>query len=425
LRRNKETKIEEFHIYSSSRLGTLKTQYDTITNQLQNDQGKLILGSRNYELTNHLGNVLAVISDKKILNGTTFEADIVSVNDYYPFGMTIASRSFRSETYRFGFNGKENDKDFGEGIQDYGMRISDRRIGRFLSTDPLAPEYPWYTPYQFAGNKPIWAIDLDGLEELIYTENFPEDSPVFEVINSSEYLKENLITSISKPEIKNIKIYFMALPNEEFEEGTENASTLPLDELARFNIEIDKARKKAQADIADYKRKYGKTLAISDVLDLTKEKIKAYDENTKILKALGMTASQVVSETQKGNKLLAVIVDQDVLENAESGFMPEELIRITNSVAHEIDAHVKNKIANVELSQLEEHLTYYGIDETSRNTNAMSKKVYEAYVNHYKKKNRDFEKEGAYIKPKHYIKGTPARKNYDEIKRIVIESEKK
>mgnify|MGYP002623907568 CR=1 FL=1 len=33
--------------------------------------------------------------------------------------------------------------------------------------DPLAPEYPWYTPYQFAGNMPIWAVDLDGLEEKI------------------------------------------------------------------------------------------------------------------------------------------------------------------------------------------------------------------------------------------------------------------
>jgi hypothetical protein len=32
--------------------------------------------------------------------------------------------------------------------------------------DPLSPDYPWYTPYQFAGNMPIWAIDLDGLEQL-------------------------------------------------------------------------------------------------------------------------------------------------------------------------------------------------------------------------------------------------------------------
>ncbi len=33
-----------------------------------------------------------------------------------------------------------------------------------MSVDPLAPDYPWYTPYQFAGNMPIRYIDLDGLE---------------------------------------------------------------------------------------------------------------------------------------------------------------------------------------------------------------------------------------------------------------------
>ncbi len=68
--------------------------------------------------------------------------------------------------YRYGFNGKENDNEVkGEGNQqDYGMRIYDPRIGRFLSVDPLTRDFPWYTPYQFAGNMPILAIDMDGLE---------------------------------------------------------------------------------------------------------------------------------------------------------------------------------------------------------------------------------------------------------------------
>ena len=68
--------------------------------------------------------------------------------------------------YRYGFNGKENDNEIkGEGNQqDYGMRIYDPRLGRFLSVDPLAQEYAFYTPYQFAGNKPIMFIDLDGNE---------------------------------------------------------------------------------------------------------------------------------------------------------------------------------------------------------------------------------------------------------------------
>ena len=66
----------------------------------------------------------------------------------------------------FGFNGKENDNDVkGNGNQqDYGMRIYDTRLSRFLSVDPLADEYAFYTPYQFAGNRPIQAVDLDGLE---------------------------------------------------------------------------------------------------------------------------------------------------------------------------------------------------------------------------------------------------------------------
>ena len=68
--------------------------------------------------------------------------------------------------YRYGFNGKEGDDEVkgDDNQQDYGMRIYDPRVGRFLSVDPLAREYPWYTPYQFAGNTPIWAIDLDGEE---------------------------------------------------------------------------------------------------------------------------------------------------------------------------------------------------------------------------------------------------------------------
>lgn len=36
---------------------------------------------------------------------------------------------------------------------------------RFDRVDPLHASYPWYSPYQFAGNNPIWAVDLDGLEE--------------------------------------------------------------------------------------------------------------------------------------------------------------------------------------------------------------------------------------------------------------------
>jgi hypothetical protein len=47
------------------------------------------------------------------------------------------------------------------------MRIYDPRVGRFLSVDPIGKDYPMLTPYQFASNTPIKAIDLDGLEAAI------------------------------------------------------------------------------------------------------------------------------------------------------------------------------------------------------------------------------------------------------------------
>ncbi len=82
--------------------------------------------------------------------------------------MQMPGRSYTAgSVYRYGFNGKENDKDISASGQDYGMRIYDGRLGKFLSVDPLSNEFPFYSPYQFAGNKPVWAMDLDGAEEFI------------------------------------------------------------------------------------------------------------------------------------------------------------------------------------------------------------------------------------------------------------------
>ena len=130
-------------------------------------------GNKVYELSNHLGNVLAAISDVKQgvdsdQDGTIdyYETHTLSTNDYYPFGLSMKERSFVEKEYRYGFNGKENDSDFGnkQVIQDYGFRLYNPSIGKFLSVDPLAPDYPELTPYQFAGNTPIRVIDLDRLE---------------------------------------------------------------------------------------------------------------------------------------------------------------------------------------------------------------------------------------------------------------------
>jgi RHS repeat-associated protein len=133
------------------------------------------VGYKQYELTDHLGNVRAVVSDSRQGSYTTGTLasipNVLSYNDYYAFGMLMPGRNYNSGQYRFGFNGKEMDNDLGSKtgtVYDYGFRIYDARIARFLSVDPLFQSYPWYTPYQFAGNTPVWAIDIDGLEPMVF-----------------------------------------------------------------------------------------------------------------------------------------------------------------------------------------------------------------------------------------------------------------
>jgi len=167
--------------------------YDTqFGNNWRGPIEQMNVGLKRYEITNHLGNVLATITDKPMgiysiaTNGEVeyFEPSLASANDYYPFGMLMPSRSIKSEVYRSGFNGKEKDNEI-KGVgnqQDYGMRTYDPHLGKFLSVDPLTKGYPWYTPYQFAGNKPIWAVDLDGKEEFFATDYFDANGALYKTV---------------------------------------------------------------------------------------------------------------------------------------------------------------------------------------------------------------------------------------------------
>ncbi|MEA3495129.1 MAG: RHS repeat-associated core domain-containing protein [Bacteroidota bacterium] len=73
------------------------------------------------------------------------------------------------ENYRFSFNGMEKDDEVkGNGNSlDFGARIYDPRLGRWLSLDTLQAKYPTISPYSFATNRPIIAIDIDGRDVYI------------------------------------------------------------------------------------------------------------------------------------------------------------------------------------------------------------------------------------------------------------------
>jgi RHS repeat-associated protein len=81
--------------------------------------------------------------------------------------MVQPGRSFNSSRYRYGFNGQENDNEIkGESNSiNFTFRMYDPRVGRFLSFDPIAKNYPHSSPYAFAENDVIRSIDLEGLEK--------------------------------------------------------------------------------------------------------------------------------------------------------------------------------------------------------------------------------------------------------------------
>lgn len=162
---------KEQHLYGSSRLGIWNADLLSTSSAATINSRWLQKGNKQFELSNHLGNVLAVITDKakdSVIGGVVdhYEPEIFLAQDYYPFGMLQPDRQWGLANYRYGFNNKENDTEVkGNGNQqDYGMRVYDPRLGKFQSIDPLTMEYPELTPYQFAGNTPIQAIDLDGAE---------------------------------------------------------------------------------------------------------------------------------------------------------------------------------------------------------------------------------------------------------------------
>ena len=159
-------------IYGHKRLGTENSPTELIAPlPLQDVQYNRVLGTKQYEGSNHLGNVMAVYTDKKYPISTNnvsishYIPDVISSTDYYPFGAPMNGRNFSTSSYRFGFNGKEKDdevKSVSGGSLDFGARMYDARVGRWLSIDPLAAQYPFASPYHFALNTPIQAKDPDG-----------------------------------------------------------------------------------------------------------------------------------------------------------------------------------------------------------------------------------------------------------------------
>jgi RHS repeat-associated protein len=160
--------LTERHIYGSSRLGIDTEHVEMVDAELlTTNTDHRTLGLKQYELSNHLGNVLSVISDMKlpVVDAgviVSYTAVVVSATDYSAFGVALYGRSWSSESYRYGFNGQEKEKEI-TGTETHTSAefwMYDSRLGRRWQLDPC--QQIFLSDYSCFGNNPIVMSDFKG-----------------------------------------------------------------------------------------------------------------------------------------------------------------------------------------------------------------------------------------------------------------------
>lgn len=300
-----------------------------------------------YEIANHLGNVLATLKDevwyKKTCTGsgsslcclTTREPITLAATDYYPFGMPMPNRTYSlsSSKYRFGFNGQEKDDEvYGEGnLLDYGERIYDSRIGKFLSVDPLTSKFPMLTPYQIASNNPIWLFDLDGLEGVVYFNGSFKKIYAGEVVQGITRLTD-VYKRIEK-QISNTNVDIHIVIHELH--GGPAGFTAPL--------------MKSYKELTDYLSKIHDKPVPSD--------FKLNDYNA------------IKKSFEEGREVILIVINDDLdglgyQSNSKENFSSDELINsamgASETVLHELIAHAVLNATGKSTNVYDEHEKYHG-----------------------------------------------------------------
>ena len=115
-----------------------------------------------YYLKDHLGSIRAVCD---------YTGELISLRDYYAFGMEWERPNAPATTDRYYYNGKEKQEVGNTGLLDYGARFYNPDIARWTTIDPIAEKYSNLSPYTYCANNPIKFIDPDGEAHKIVIDN--------------------------------------------------------------------------------------------------------------------------------------------------------------------------------------------------------------------------------------------------------------
>ena len=123
-------------------------------------------------VSNETGNIPVFFDNLQV---THIKGPILEETHYYPFGLTmygISNKAANGKEVKQKFVGQELDKELDINYYQFAFRTHDPQIGRFIQIDPLASEYVYNSTYAYAENDVIRAIDVEGLEKYIVTNEF-------------------------------------------------------------------------------------------------------------------------------------------------------------------------------------------------------------------------------------------------------------
>ena len=305
--------------------------------------------------------------------------------------------------YRYGFQGQEKDDEIkGEGNSvNYKFRMHDPRVGRFFAPDPLIVgkgEYPWYSPYQFAGNKPIWAIDLEGLQELIYSETLGDfENLVIDVIESSDVLYQ-IYDRVSDVNRCNMKLHIGSIDRRDIDApvtwGGRTISSSQTKSWAEWMVKT-----KAHIDETD---KYNSENGTDLEYKLSSSHLAKYEKWNKIFDAAGLTAKKVY-ESEDDESFTIILLNKSSVGKIGNLQNKAEVLK---TYFHELDAHFDDDINSGAGGGKEQHLKYFGYDNIDDPTEKEQKVI-------------DLIESGKSPSPESYKKGSEAQKNYDAIKKAI------
>jgi RHS repeat-associated protein len=163
---------ERFNPIPASNGGVLQQQVTSTWSSSNQTLGLAAMAPKNgyaYVYVSNLSDQTVYFDNLKM---TITAGNIIEEDHYYPFGLKIAAISSKklgdggegTLKNNYLYNGKELFDDGGLNWYNYGIRNFDPQIARFPQLDPLTDQYPFLTPFQYAGNDPVSNVDIDGLE---------------------------------------------------------------------------------------------------------------------------------------------------------------------------------------------------------------------------------------------------------------------